>query len=142
MDKYKALIDHYRERLVYYGHDPDQAVVGAGSGSLYLADTYEEALRRFRPYYEVFSGTEAAKHNQSPFTSLEDVVERGPALIGNAEQVIAKILKYHKAFGHTVLGISVDGLSEAEQREQLHRFAEEVLPVLKREIPSPVFRGI
>ncbi|MCT2193600.1 LLM class flavin-dependent oxidoreductase [Paenibacillus sp. p3-SID1389] len=141
-EKYKALIDHYRERLVYYGHDPHKAVVGAGSGSLYLADTAEEALRRFRPYYEAFSGTEAAKHNQSPFTSLKDMVERVPALIGSAEQIIVKILKYHEAFGHTVLGISVDGLSEAEQREQLHRFAEEVLPVLKREIPNPLYRGI
>ena len=32
----KTLIDHYRERLAYYGHDPAQAVIGAGAGSLYL----------------------------------------------------------------------------------------------------------
>lgn len=30
-DKYKALIDHYRERLDYYGHDPQQAVIGSGA---------------------------------------------------------------------------------------------------------------
>lgn len=137
--KYKALIDHYRERLAYYGHDPARAVVGAGSGSLYLGKTTEEAIRRYRPYYTAFSATESSKHNQSPFVSLEDMVDNGPALIGSPEKVIEKILNYHEAFGHQVLSISVDGLTESEQEEQLQRFAEEVLPVLKREIPSMVW---
>lgn len=139
--KYKALIDHYRERLAYYGHDPAKAVVGAGSGSLYLGNTTEEAIRRYRPYYTAFSATESAKHNQSPFHSLEDQIENGPALIGSPEKVIEKILNYHEAFGHTVLNIGVDGLTESEQQEQLQRFAEEVLPVLRREIPSRVWES-
>ncbi|WP_339322259.1 LLM class flavin-dependent oxidoreductase [Paenibacillus sp. FSL W8-0194] len=137
--KYKALIDHYRERLAHYGHDPARAVVGAGSGSLYLAATTEEAIRRYRPYYNAFSATESSKHNQSPFVSLEDMIENGPALIGSPERVIEKVLNYHEAFGHQVLSISVDGLAESEQEEQLQRFAEDVLPVLKREIPSEVW---
>ncbi|WP_018757682.1 LLM class flavin-dependent oxidoreductase [Paenibacillus terrigena] len=137
--KYKALIDHYRERLAFYGHDPSQAVVGAGSGSLYLGTTGEEAIRRYRPYYNAFSVTESSKHNQSPFINLEDIIANGPALIGSPEQVIEKIIHYHEAFGHQVLSISVDGLTESEQEEQLHRFAEEVLPVLRREIPSTVW---
>lgn len=32
--KYRALIEHYRERLAYYGHDPARAVVGAGSAEV------------------------------------------------------------------------------------------------------------
>lgn len=52
--KYKDLIDHYRERLAFYGHDPQKAVVGAGAGSLYIANTTEEAIKRYRPYYEAF----------------------------------------------------------------------------------------
>ncbi|WP_152395031.1 LLM class flavin-dependent oxidoreductase [Paenibacillus guangzhouensis] len=138
--KYKALIDHYRERLAYYGHDPARAVVGAGSGSLYLGTTGEEAIRRYRPYYNAFSVTESSKHNQSPFVSLEDVIANGPALIGSPDQVIEKILDYQEAFGHQVLSISVDGLTESEQEEQLQRFAEEVLPVLQREIKSTVWQ--
>lgn len=67
------------------------------------------------------------------------MIANGPALIGSPEQVIEKILNYHEAFGHQVLSISVDGLTESEQEEQLQRFAEEVLPVLKREIPSTVW---
>ncbi|QHT59864.1 LLM class flavin-dependent oxidoreductase [Paenibacillus lycopersici] len=139
MAKYKALIDHYRERWAYYGRDPKDAVVGAGSGSLYIARTEEEALRRFRPYYEAMQATAAAQHNQSPFRSLEDAVANGPALIGSPESVIRKIAAYREAFGHDVIGISVDGLSEDEQREQLTWFAEEVAPVLRREMPSKVW---
>jgi alkanesulfonate monooxygenase SsuD/methylene tetrahydromethanopterin reductase-like flavin-dependent oxidoreductase (luciferase family) len=137
--KYKALIDHYRERWEYYGRDPKDAIVGAGAGSLYLANTTEEAIKRYRPYYDAFQSTDSAKHNQSPFKSLEDNLENGPILVGSPDSVIEKILKYHKAFGHQVLSISVDGLTEAEQREQVERFASEVAPVLRREIPSTVW---
>jgi len=138
-EKYKALIDHYRERLAYYGHDPANALVGAGAGSLYLADTKEEAIRRFRPYYDAFFSTDAAKHNQSPFTGLEDTIARGSMLVGSPESVVEKILNYYEAFGHQVLAISVDGLTESEQAEQIERFAAEVAPVLRREIPSSVW---
>ncbi|MFB5675267.1 LLM class flavin-dependent oxidoreductase [Paenibacillus terreus] len=139
--KYKALIDHYRERWQYYGHDPKDAIVGAGAGSLYLSNTTEEAIRRYRPYYETFQATDAAKHNRSPFDSLEDNLKDGPILVGSPDSVIEKILKYHDAFGHQVLSISVDGLSEAEQREQMERFASEVAPVLRREIPSTIWES-
>ncbi|WP_411350032.1 LLM class flavin-dependent oxidoreductase [Paenibacillus sp. WLX2291] len=141
LDKYRDLIDHYRERLAHYGHDPSQAVVGAGAGALYLADTSEEAVRRYRPYYDSFQGTDAAKHNNSPFNGLEDNIANGPALVGSPEQVIEKILHYYRAFGHQVLGLSVDGLTESEQHEQLERFATEVAPVLRREIPSTIWQS-
>ncbi|MFD1953074.1 LLM class flavin-dependent oxidoreductase [Paenibacillus thailandensis] len=105
-----------------------------------LANTTEEAIRRYRPYYEAFQSTAAAKHNQSPFTSLEDHIENGPILVGSPEQVIEKILNYQAAFGHQVLSLSVDGLSEAEQREQMERFASEVAPVLRKEAPSELWQ--
>ncbi|OAB40266.1 LLM class flavin-dependent oxidoreductase [Paenibacillus antarcticus] len=139
--KYKALIDHYRERLSYYGHDPKNAIVGSGASSLYLANTPEEAIKRFRPYYNAFHATDAAQHNQSPFKDLEDNIENGPILVGNAEQVIEKILNYHRAYGNQVLCISVDGLNEAEQHEQLHRFVNDVMPVLRKEIPSSLWES-
>lgn len=136
--KYKALIDHYRERWAFYKH-PKPPVIGAGAGSLYLADTDEEAIRRFKPYYDAFHATVAAQHNQTPFKDLEDNVENGPVLVGSAERVVEKILRYQKAFGHEVLAISVDGLTEAEQREQVERFASDVAPILRREVPTSVW---
>ena len=66
-------------------------------------------------------------------------MKNGPILVGSPEQVIEKVLDYHQAFGHQVLSISVDGLTVAEQKEQAERFAQEVIPVLEREIPSTVW---
>lgn len=142
MSKYQALIDHYRERWVAYGRDPKDAIVGSGAGSLYLANTTEEAIRRYQPYYDKFMATAAAQHNKPPFADLRDNVANGPVLIGSPDQVIEKILRYHEAFGNQVLMISVDGLTEAEQREQVERFATEVAPALRREVPSAVWDGV
>jgi alkanesulfonate monooxygenase SsuD/methylene tetrahydromethanopterin reductase-like flavin-dependent oxidoreductase (luciferase family) len=139
MGKYKELIDHYRERLEYYGYDSNKAIVGAGAGSLYLANTTEEAIKRFRPYYDIQMNSDAAKHNQSPFKNLEDHIQHGSALIGSVDLVIEKILNYHQAFGHQVQAIGVGGLSNEEQYEQLERFATEVIPLLRRELPSSVW---
>ncbi|WP_445486763.1 LLM class flavin-dependent oxidoreductase [Niallia sp. 03133] len=139
MSKYKDLIDHYKERLAYYGFDPSKAVIGSGAGSLYLADTKEEAIKKYRPYYDLFSNTDASKHNQSPFKDLEENINNGPALVGSADSIIEKIIHYHNAYGHQVQSISVDGLSEEEQKEQIERFSEEVIPVLRREIPDAIW---
>ncbi|KAB8145678.1 LLM class flavin-dependent oxidoreductase [Chloroflexia bacterium SDU3-3] len=141
LSKYQALIDHYRERWAAYGRDPNDAVVGSGAGSLYLARTDEEAVRRFTPYYNAYMATASAQHNRPPFKDLHDNIENGPVLVGSPDRVIEKILRYHEAFGNQVLSISVDGLTEAEQREQLHIFASEVIPVLRREIPSAIWQG-
>ena len=56
--------------------------------------------------------------------------------------MIEKILRYQGAYGHQVLSISVDGLTEAEQREQLERFAADVAPVLRRLVPSTVWNDV
>lgn len=38
--------------------------------------------------------------------------------------------------------LCVDGLGEQEQLEQLHRFAEDIIPVLRREIPSTIWQQV
>ncbi len=74
-----------------------------------LADTTEEAIKRYRPYYDIYMNTDASKFNQSPFKDLEDHIQNGSALVGSADQVIEKILKYYEAYGHQVRSISVEG---------------------------------
>jgi alkanesulfonate monooxygenase SsuD/methylene tetrahydromethanopterin reductase-like flavin-dependent oxidoreductase (luciferase family) len=139
--KYAALIDHYRARWEAYGRDPADAVVGSGAGGLYVARTSQEARDRFRPYYDVLSRTAAALHNQSPFTSLDDAIERGSMLVGSPQEVIDKIGDYHATFGHEIQGLAVDGLSTTEQRDILELVAAEVAPVLRREIPTRLWAG-
>ena len=138
LEKYKALVDHYRERWEHHGHDPKDARVGTGFGGLFVAERSQDAVEGFRPYWQALLDSAAGKHNNSPFASLEDALERGSALVGSPQQVIEKIHRYHEAFGNEVVGIGVDALTEEVQHRQLELFAAEVAPVIRKEIPEPV----
>ncbi|MFB7667338.1 LLM class flavin-dependent oxidoreductase [Kitasatospora sp. NPDC056138] len=133
--KYQALVDHYRERWEHYGRDPKDARVGTSFGGLFVARRSQDAVEGFRPYWNALFDSAAGRHNNSPFDSLEDALERGSALVGSPQQVIEKIHRYHEAFGNEVVGIGVDSLTESVQREQLELFATEVAPVIRRELP-------
>ncbi|MFD9896309.1 LLM class flavin-dependent oxidoreductase [Amycolatopsis sp. NPDC059027] len=134
--KYADLIDHYRQRWADYGHDPADALVGSGAGGLYVARTSQEALDGYRPYFEALMKTPAYQHNKSEFTTLEDKIANGSALVGSPQQVIDKIGDYHASFGHEVQAVSVDGLTDGEARDVLELFAAEVMPVVAKELPS------
>ncbi|MFE6050282.1 LLM class flavin-dependent oxidoreductase [Kitasatospora sp. NPDC056446] len=133
--KYRSLVEHYRERWEHYGHDPAQARVGASFGGLFVAKRSQDAVEGYRPYWDALFSSAAGRHNNSPFGSLEDALERGSALVGSPQQVVEKIHRYHEAFGNEVVGIGVDALTEGAQREQLELFASEVAPVIRRELP-------
>ncbi|MGW1178041.1 LLM class flavin-dependent oxidoreductase [Kitasatospora sp. NPDC002543] len=135
LEKYRALVEHYRERWVHYGRDPELARVGASFGGLFIAKRSQDAVEGFRPYWNALFASAAGRHNQSPFASLEDALERGSALVGSPQQVIEKIHRYHEAFGNEVVGIGVDALAEGAQREQLELFAGEVAPEVRRALP-------
>jgi alkanesulfonate monooxygenase SsuD/methylene tetrahydromethanopterin reductase-like flavin-dependent oxidoreductase (luciferase family) len=45
IEPYAALVRHYRERWAHYGHDPADALVGAGSAGYYAARTSQAAPR-------------------------------------------------------------------------------------------------
>jgi len=73
------------------------------------------------------------------FDSVEDFVTRSSALIGSPEQVIDKVHRYHEQMGHTVLHLHADanGLTEAQHRESLELFQQDIAPVLRKDIPDP-----
>ncbi len=146
-DAYRRLIDRYRERYAAHGHDPAYAFVGAGSGGLYLADTTEEAVERYRPVLAAQVAA-AARRGYGPgavgkapaFATVEDAVAHGPALVGSPERVAEKILDLHASFGHDLQSVSVDqSLAPAHQADVLRRFAEEVVPVVQAEVTTDLW---
>jgi hypothetical protein len=46
------LIRHYRQRWDFYGHRPQDALVGAGTAGFYVAPTSQEAVATYRPTFE------------------------------------------------------------------------------------------
>jgi alkanesulfonate monooxygenase SsuD/methylene tetrahydromethanopterin reductase-like flavin-dependent oxidoreductase (luciferase family) len=144
---YLVLIDRYRERLAQHGHDPSVGYVGSGSGGLFLADTDEQAITEYRPLYEFQAAKLAAAHagddrpgKTMAFTTIEDAVAYGPALVGTPERVAAKILDYHATYRHDVQSVSVNpALPHSRQQEVLTRFAEEVIPLVRREVTTTLW---
>ena len=146
-ENYKVLIDRYREKLVEHGHDPAVGYVGSGSGGLFLADTDAEAIAQYRPIYEGFAAKLRALHagddrpgKVTSFATIEEAVERGPALVGTPERVAAKIVDYHGAYRHDVQSVSINPvLPYPQQQEVLTRFAEEVVPLVRRELHTTLW---
>jgi alkanesulfonate monooxygenase SsuD/methylene tetrahydromethanopterin reductase-like flavin-dependent oxidoreductase (luciferase family) len=69
-----------------------------------------------------------------PFELLQD---RGVALVGTAEQVAEQILNIRREIGFDdfcfVAWLEMGGFSARENEEQMQLFAEQVMPILRRE---------
>ncbi len=61
-------------------------------------------------------------------------------MVGSPERVAEKILDYHGTFGHVLQSVSVNHLLEpAHQEDVLRRFAAEVAPVVRAEVPTTLW---
>ena len=141
IEPYAALVRYYRERWAFYGHDPADALVGAGTAGYYAAKTSQDAIATYRPIFEARLAAMRRRSIQPVFHSIEDAIERSSALIGSPQQIIDKVLGYHEQMGHEVLHINADGdgLTKKQHRATLELFQSEIAPVLRREIPSRPF---
>jgi alkanesulfonate monooxygenase SsuD/methylene tetrahydromethanopterin reductase-like flavin-dependent oxidoreductase (luciferase family) len=118
--------------------EPARRIGRAGFLGLLGADTTQEALRLYRPAFEAFRDSPGARHNNLPFTTVEEYARDSSALIGSPEQVVDKIGRYHEAFGHELSGISLDvpGLAESVTRRSVERFFGDVAPAVRAMHPS------
>lgn len=132
------LIDYYRERWAHYGHDPADAVIGAGSAGLYVAPNSQDAIDTYRPLYEARLRIQRELGLPIVFPTLEDAIERSSLLVGSPQQVVDKILRYHNRFGHEVMHAAADagGLSADQHRESLALFQSDVAPAVRAAAPS------
>jgi alkanesulfonate monooxygenase SsuD/methylene tetrahydromethanopterin reductase-like flavin-dependent oxidoreductase (luciferase family) len=139
IEPYAELVRHYRDRWVHYGHDPADAVVGAGSAGYYATRDSQEAIATYRPVFEWYLAFQKKLGLEPVFPTLEDFIARSSALIGSPQQVIDKVHRYHRRLGHSVLHLHADagGLTERQHRESLELFQSEIAPVLRRDIPDP-----
>jgi Coenzyme F420-dependent N5,N10-methylene tetrahydromethanopterin reductase and related flavin-dependent oxidoreductases len=141
IEPYAELIDYYRERWAHHGHDPADALVGAGSAGYYAAKRSQDAVETFRPIYDARVARLRGVGVEPVFPTLEDAIERSSILVGSPQQIIDKVHRYHERFGHEVMHLhaDADGLTPAQHRETLELFQSEIAPVLRKEIPSRPF---
>lgn len=143
LEYYGVLVDHYRSEYARRGHDPRFAYVGAGSGALFIADTTEEAIEQYGPVYEAIVAATNVPGNNTPYRDIRHAVAEGPALVGTAEQIIDKIGRFHDRLRHDIQSISLPTtLPFSQQLEILQRFAEEVIPVVRKELPTTLWTDV
>ncbi|MFE6255984.1 LLM class flavin-dependent oxidoreductase [Agromyces sp. NPDC057865] len=137
---YAVLVDHYRDEFARHGHDLRSAYVGAGSGALFLADTTQQARELYGPVYEALVAATNVPGNNTPFRDIDHAIADGPALVGSPQQVVDKIGRFHEAFGHDLQSVSLPSTLPIEQQHDLlERLATEVVPVLRRELPTTLW---
>lgn len=138
IEPYAELVRHYRERWEFYGHRPEDALVGAGTAGFYVTKTSQEAVGTYRPVFEARLAFARRAGLPVVFESIGDFIERSSALVGSPEQVIDKVSRYHEQLGHEVIHLSADadGVTPAQQRHSLELFQSDVAPVLRERIPS------
>ncbi|MCH8898532.1 MAG: LLM class flavin-dependent oxidoreductase, partial [Chloroflexi bacterium] len=141
IEPYAELVRHYRECWASHGHDPADALVGAGTAGYYCAKTSQDAIKTYRPIFDARLAAMKSRGIPPVFHSLEDAIERSSALVGSPQQIIDKVHRYHQQLGHEVLNLNADGvgLTASQHRATLELFQSEIAPVLRREIPSRPF---
>lgn len=109
IEPYAELVRYYRDRFAHYGHNPADALVGAGTAGFYLARKSQDALETYRPIFVARQRMLARMGVAPVFPTLEDFVTRSSALIGSPAQVIDKVHRYHAELGHEVIHLHADG---------------------------------
>lgn len=108
IEPYAELIDHYRRRWEFHGHDPADARVGAGTAGYYSTKRSQDAKNTYGAVFER-NIARAREFGYPPvFHSLEDAVERSSLLLGSPQEIIDKVLRYHERFGHEVMHLHAD----------------------------------
>lgn len=138
IEPYAELVHHYRQRWEFYGHRPDDALVGAGTAGFHIAPTSQQAIDEYRLAFETRLAFQRRAGLPVVFDSIEDFVDRSSALIGSPQQVIDKVGRYHAQLGHEVIHLSADadGVTAGQKRRSLERFQSHVAPALREQIPS------
>ncbi|MFC4588610.1 LLM class flavin-dependent oxidoreductase [Sphaerisporangium corydalis] len=141
VEPYAELVRYYRERWEFYGHDPADALIGAGTAGYYGARTSQEAIKTYRPIFDARLALFRRLGLEPVFPTLEDAIERSSILVGSPQQIIEKVHRYHERLGHEVMHLAADadGLTDKQHRATLELFQSEIAPVLRREIPSRPF---
>ena len=99
--RFRPLVDLYRETGERFNHPPERLKVGVHALG-YVAATTEEAVEDFWPGYARAFTDVGKERGWPPVTRAGFDMQRGPTgalIVGNADQVVEKILYYNKTLG-------------------------------------------
>ena len=134
--RFRPLVDLYREAGRRAGHAPEQLKVGLHSLG-YVADTSEEARESFVPGYARTFSARARERGGLPVTRPQFDAQAGPLgalLVGNPEEVAAKIRRHAEALGgisRVTFQMDVATLPHADILHAVELLGTRVAPLLR-----------
>ncbi|MCM3790818.1 LLM class flavin-dependent oxidoreductase [Domibacillus indicus] len=134
----KPLTDLYWQSAKEAGHDVSKLRVSV-TGHSYIAQTGEQAIDEFVPYYNQYSGYFSKDRGLPHFyTTPEQLMPQRTAgqisAVGSAEELAEKILYQHELFGHSrFMGqFDMGGQPLARVEKAIDLLANKVAPMVHR----------
>lgn len=136
--QFKPLIDFYKENYKVYGHDVSKMQVGVHSHT-FLADSDEEVLENYFPYYAAQMNRIGKSRGWSPYTKMQfqgGMSPEGALFMGEPNKVIDKIISTIEMFGLTrfVAHIDVGGPTHKEMMKAIELYGTKVLPEVRKAV--------
>ncbi|CAN5788947.1 LLM class flavin-dependent oxidoreductase [soil metagenome] len=140
-DRFSVLSDLHRSVLADSGHDPAGAPLAVHAHG-YVAEAEARAAEEYLPSYSRSMTLLGRERGWSPMTRAQfDAMrgERGSLVVGNPEQVAAKILRMRDVLGISrfMLHISVGTLPHDQVLNSIALLGNEVAPLVRQDA-SPV----
>ena len=133
--RFRPLVDLYRETGARFGHPPDRLKVGVHSPG-YVASTTQEAVDDFYPGFASAISSVAKERGWRPVTPADLEAQRTPEsalLVGNAEEVVEKIVRHSEALGgisRVTFQMNAASLPQAKLMQAIEVIGTHVAPAL------------
>ena len=135
-ERFKPMVDLYRESWLRAGHDPAALRVSINSHGFIAEDAAHAAAVAFPPYLETM-GRIGRERGWPPPTRRQFDAEaelRGALFLGSPQQVVDKILFQHELFRHDrfLLQLTVGPTPHADVMRAIELFGTEVAPAVRK----------
>ena len=136
--RFVPFVELYREAARRTGHDPKTLAVSINSHG-YVADTSAQAADEYFAGYSYMMGKIGRERGWPPPTRAGYDAERAPLgaiLVGDPDEVAAKILYEHELFGNQrfLLQMSVGTMPHDKVLHAIELFGTKVAPIVRAEI--------
>ena len=137
-ERFKPIVDLYREVGERSGHDPEQLRVSINSHGFIASAAERAADIAFPPYADTMTRI-GAERGWPPATRLQFDAQRslrGALFVGNPQQVIDKILFQHQLFHHDrfLIQLTVGPMPHDDVMRAIELLGTVVAPAVRREL--------
>jgi probable LLM family oxidoreductase len=137
--RFRPLINVYRETGKRFGHSPGRLRVGVHALG-YIARTTQEAIDDFFPGYARAVASVAKERGWPAVTRADFDAQRTPGgalLVGNAEEVVEKIVRHSEALGgisRLTFQMNAASLPHAKLMQAIEAIGTRVVPALRERL--------